>query len=128
MVNQSKQLFDRGSVTTTLSKAKLLRPFAEKLVTLAKDQSFTNVKRVKSVLADDGAVRTLFQNVAPKFLQRPGGYTRIIKLGNRGGDNAPLGRLEFVEDVKVKAGKSKDKVKKAVGKKSAEKVKKDAKN
>lgn len=136
LVNQSKQLFVRGSVTTTLSKAKLLRPFAEKLVTLAKEQSFTNLKRVKSVMADDGVVRTLFQDVAPRFLQRPGGYTRIIKLGNRGGDNAPLGRIEFVEDVKVKAQKadkkkskdSKSKGKKATDKKSTEKAKKDAKN
>lgn len=95
--NQASQLFERGSVTTTLPKAKILRPFAEKLVTLAKDIGFNSVKRVKAILVSDSVVRNLFENVAPKFLQRPGGYTRIVKLGVRGGDNAPMARIELVE-------------------------------
>lgn len=101
--NQAKQLFVGGFVTTTLPKAKMLRPFAEKLVTLGKDSSFNSIKRLKAALADDGAVRTLVENVSPKFLQRAGGYTRIIKLGNRPGDNAPKARIEFVENVKKDA-------------------------
>ena len=95
--NQASQLFARGSVTTTLAKAKILRPFAEKLVTLAKDTGFTNVKKVKAVLVNDSVVRNLFENVAPEFLQRLGGYTRIVKLGPRQGDNAPMARIELVE-------------------------------
>lgn len=103
--NQSKQLFERGSVTTTLSKAKILRPFAEKLITAAKDTSFNSVKKVKAVLSDDAAVRNLFDNVAPAFLKRAGGYTRIVKLGNRPGDNAPKARIELVEDITKKSNK-----------------------
>jgi len=94
--NQASQLFERGSVTTTLPKAKILRPFAEKLVTSAKDVNFNSIKKVKAVLVNDSAVRNLFKNVAPKFLQRPGGYTRIVKLGVRQGDNAPMARIELV--------------------------------
>jgi len=107
--NQAKQLFDRGSVTTTLQKAKAVRPFAEKLITTAKDPSFTAVKRVKQVLADDQVVKKLMSEVAPMFKTRPGGYTWILKLGNRGGDNAQMARIELVEksteakkDVKLK--------------------------
>jgi large subunit ribosomal protein L17 len=94
--NQAGQLFERGSVTTTLPKAKILRPFAEKLVTLAKDTSFNNVKKAKAILVNDATVRSLFENVAPKFLQRPGGYTRIVKLGVRQGDNASMAKIELV--------------------------------
>lgn len=102
LVNQSKQLFERGSVTTTLPKAKLLRPFAEKLVTAAKDSSFNGIKKVKAVLSDDASVRHLFENVAPLFSKRSGGYTRIVKLGNRPGDNAAKARIELVENLKLK--------------------------
>jgi large subunit ribosomal protein L17 len=112
--NQAGQLFERGSVTTTLPKAKILRPFAEKLVTLAKDTSFNNVKRVKAVLVNDSVVRTLFEKVSPGFLQRPGGYTRIVKLGVRQGDNASMARIEFVE-------RAEPAVKKAVKAKAASK-------
>jgi len=98
--NQAKQLFTRGSVTTTLPKAKILRPFAEKLITTAKSNTFTSVKKAKAILSDEIVVRTLFKDVAPKFSQRSGGYTRIIKLGNRLGDSAPKARIELVEDKK----------------------------
>lgn len=98
--NMSAQLFEKGSVTTTLPKAKILRPFAEKLVTLAKDTGFTSVKRAKQILSSDSVVRNLFVNVAPKYAKRNGGYTRIIKLGSRPGDNAPKARIELVEDAK----------------------------
>jgi large subunit ribosomal protein L17 len=109
LTNQSRQLFERGSVTTTLPKAKLLRPFAEKLITVAKDNSFTNVKKLKAALSDDTVVRKLFEEIAPVFAKRSGGYTRIIKLGNRPGDNAPKARIEFVEDTAKKKPVSKGK-------------------
>ncbi len=97
MKNQAKQLFDRGSVTTTLQKAKLVRPFAEKLITVAKDPSFNAVKRVKQILSDDWVAKKLISEVAPRFKTRPGGYTRILKLGGRLGDNAQMARIELVE-------------------------------
>jgi len=131
--NQAKQLFDRGSVTTTLQKAKAVRPFAEKLITTAKDPSFNAVKRVKQVLADDQAVKKLISDVAPRFKTRPGGYTRIVKLGNRGGDNAQMARIELVEksteakkDVKPKK-EAKKEVKQNM-KKATRQVKKDKAN
>ncbi|MFA5776521.1 MAG: 50S ribosomal protein L17 [Patescibacteria group bacterium] len=111
--NQASQLFERGSVTTTLPKAKILRPFAEKLVTLAKDIGFNSVKKVKAVLVNDSVVRNLFENVAPKFLQRPGGYTRIVKLGVRQGDNAPMARIELVENTAKSLSPRSDKGKNA---------------
>jgi len=139
--NQASQLFERGSVTTTLPKAKILRPFAEKLVTLAKDVGFNSVKKVKAVLVSDSVVRNLFENVAPKFLQRSGGYTRIIKLGVRQGDNAPMARIELVEktvtslkkDAKVDktnvaAGKSAPRKSVVAGKVAQPKKAKNAKN
>jgi len=131
--NQAKQLFDRGSVTTTLQKAKAVRPFAEKLITTAKNPPFTAVKRVKQVLADDQAVKKLMSEVAPRFKTRPGGYTRIVKLGNRGGDNAQMARIELVEksteakkDVKPKK-EAKKEVKQNM-KKATRQVKKDKAN
>ena len=104
--NQASQLFERGSVTTTLSKAKLLRPFAEKLITTAKRGGFNSVKKVKAVLSKDATVRVLFETIAPKFSGRLGGYTRIVKLGSRPGDNAPKARIEFVEFAVKKPTKS----------------------
>ena len=124
--NMSAQLFDRGSVTTTLSKAKLIRPFAEKMVTIARNTSFNSVKMAKAYLSNDIAVRNLFENVAPHFLTRAGGYTRIVKLGFRDGDNAPKARIEFVEDITKKADKKKEKVKGRP--KLVKKDKEDAKN
>lgn len=128
--NQAKQLFDRGSVTTTLQKAKAVRPFAEKLITTAKDPSFTAVKRVKQVLADDQVVKKLVSDVAPRFKTRPGGYTRILKLGNRRGDNAQMARIELVEkstEVKkeVKTKKEAKKQVKQNTKKEPKQVKKE---
>lgn len=129
LTNQTKQLIVRGSVTTTLTKAKLLRPFAEKTITLAKEKSFNAVKRIKSVLRDDDVTRVLFDEVAPKFANRLGGYTRVVKLGNRVGDAAPMGRIEFVEVVSPKLHKIDNnqpigKEKKSVGKVSSSKVQK----
>ncbi len=119
LVNQSKQLFVRGFVTTTIQKAKLVRPFAERLITTAKEDSFNNVKRVQAILADDGVTRVLFDHVAPKFAKRPGGYTRIVKLGNRPGDNAQKARIELVENVNINVEKVKKKEKSKIVKEKA---------
>ena len=106
--NLSDSLITHGSVTTTLAKAKYVRPYVEKLVTKAKkDSSFNGVKKVKAKLMTDAAIRKLFSDVAKVFADRNGGYTRIIKLPERVGDNAKMARIEFVEDVKAKPKKKK---------------------
>lgn len=97
--NQARQLFDHGSITTTLQKAKLVKPFAEKLITKAKNPSFANIKKVKQILGNSQITRKLFSEIAPNFKTRPGGYTRILKLGNRTGDNAQMAKLELVKSV-----------------------------
>ncbi|HAZ29290.1 TPA: 50S ribosomal protein L17 [candidate division WWE3 bacterium] len=107
--NMAKQLFERGFVKTTLPKAKILRPFAEKLITQAKKKDFNQIKRVGAVLNSESVSRTLFDKIAPQFAKRSGGYTRILKLGTRSGDAAALARIEFVEkpeEPKKKASKN----------------------
>ena len=89
-------LFTHRSIETTVAKAKELRRFAEPLITLAKKDSVANRRRAFSVLRDDSAVRRLFTEIGPNFSERPGGYTRILKLGNRLGDAAPMSRIELV--------------------------------
>lgn len=89
-------LFTHSAIETTVAKAKELRRFAEPLITLAKKDSVTNRRRAFSALRDDGAVRRLFTEIGPSFSERPGGYTRILKLGNRLGDAAPMSRIELV--------------------------------
>lgn len=89
-------LFTHSSIETTVAKAKELRRFAEPLITLAKKDSVTNRRRAFSALRDNGAVRRLFTEIGPSFSERPGGYTRILKLGNRLGDAAPMSRIELV--------------------------------
>lgn len=98
LVNQSKSLFRYGFLVTTLAKAKVLRPFSEKIISIAREKNFNNIKRVKSILKDDEITRILFDKIAPKYTNRPGGYTRIIKTGRRKGDNAPMARIELVEE------------------------------
>ena len=89
-------LFTHKSIETTVAKAKELRRFAEPLITLAKNDSVNNRRRAFAALRDDFAVRVLFVEIGPAFLDRPGGYTRILKRGNRLGDAAPISRIELV--------------------------------
>ena len=89
-------LFTHRHIDTTVSKAKELRIFAEPLITLAKTDNVTNRRRAFAALRDQHAVRARFTEICPKFSDRPGGYTRILKLGNRLGDNAPMSRIELV--------------------------------
>jgi large subunit ribosomal protein L17 len=90
-------LIQRGRVTTTLAKAKALRPFAEKLVTLAKKGTLHHRRLAVTRVRDKRAVRKLFQELAPRFGSRPGGYTRIVKLWHRKSDAARLALIEWVE-------------------------------
>ena len=108
--NLSRSLILDGKVETTLAKAKFVQPHVEKLVTKAKRGSgFTNVNRVNAKLRSKEALRVLFDDVAVRFANRPGGYTRIVKLGYRKGDMAPLARIEWVEGPKPKKSKTKTK-------------------
>lgn len=89
-------LFKHDGIITGLMKAKELRRYAEPLVTLAKQDTVANRRRAFAHLRDDEAVRKLFNTIGPAFAERPGGYTRILKLGNRVGDASEMARIELV--------------------------------
>jgi len=95
-------LFTHDAIETGLMKAKELRMFAEPLITLARTDNVANRRRAFAKLRDDTAVRKLFTTIGPAFAQRPGGYTRILRLGHRGGDAAPMARIELVGLGEVK--------------------------
>ncbi len=110
--NLSDSLVMHESVTTTLAKAKYVRPYIEKLISKAKKGSdFVTVKYVRNRLVTEKAARKLFEKVAPLFAKRPGGYTRIVKTGTRDGDNSLMARIEFVERIPAPAKPEKKKVK-----------------
>lgn len=90
-------LFRHNAIETGFLKAKELRRFAEPLITLAKEDSVANRRHAFAKLRDDEAVRNLFTTIGPANADRPGGYTRILRLGNRVGDAAPMARIELVE-------------------------------
>ena len=97
--NMAGSLFEHGRIRTTEAKAKELRPIAEKLITLArKDPGDVAAQRqAVAYLRSKDAVHRLFHEVAPRFTERPGGYTRIVKLGPRPGDAAPMAYIELVD-------------------------------
>jgi large subunit ribosomal protein L17 len=97
MKNLAIALLRHKAIETTLHKSKELRIFAEPLVTLAKQDTVANRRRAYATLRDHAAVSALFGEIAPAFRDRPGGYTRILRLGNRLGDAAAMARIEFVE-------------------------------
>ncbi|ATL29841.1 50S ribosomal protein L17 [Streptomyces formicae] len=101
LANLAKQLFEYGRITTTEAKARRLRPYAERLVTKAKKGDLHNRRQVLSVITDKSIVHTLFTEIGPRYVNRPGGYTRITKIGNRRGDNAPMAIIELVEALTV---------------------------
>lgn len=120
--NLATQLFEHGKITTTEAKARVLRPVAEKLITKAKRGDLHNRREVLKTVRDKSVVHTLFTEIAPTFAERPGGYTRITKVGNRKGDNAPMAVIELVtEAYEPKAAKpaKKSAVKKTAAKKAA---------
>jgi large subunit ribosomal protein L17 len=102
--NLATALFEHGRITTTEAKARVLRPVAEKLITKAKKaplgtvQSLHNRREVLKTVRDKSVVHTLFTDIAPTFAERPGGYTRITKIGPRKGDNAPMAVIELVTE------------------------------
>lgn len=97
LANLATALFEHGGITTTVAKAKRLRPLAEKLVTSAKRGDLAARRRVLQVVKDKSVVHTLFTEIGPRYVTRHGGYTRITRLGPRAGDNAPMARIELVE-------------------------------
>jgi large subunit ribosomal protein L17 len=101
LANLATSLFEHGRITTTEAKAKRLRPYAEHLITFGKRGDLHARRQVLKRLRDKSVVHTLFADIGPRYVDRPGGYTRILKLGNRKGDNAPMAIIELVEALTV---------------------------
>ncbi|GAV96349.1 50S ribosomal protein L17 [Corynebacterium glutamicum] len=117
--NLAASLFEHGAIKTTDAKAKALRPYAEKLITKAKSGSVADRRNVLALVPNKEIVAYLFNELAPKFENRPGGYTRIIKLENRKGDNAPMSQISLVLEETVSAEASRA-TRAAASKKAAE--------
>jgi large subunit ribosomal protein L17 len=98
LANLAASLFEHGKITTTEARARRLRPYAEKLITFAKRGDMHARRRVLTVVPDKGIVHSLFTEIGPSFADRPGGYTRITKLGPRKGDAAPMAVIELVRE------------------------------
>src|SRR6478609_6795104 len=96
--NLATALFEHGRITTTEAKARVLRPVAEKLITKAKKGDLHNRREVLKTIHDKTVVHILFTEIGPSFAERPGGYTRITKIGPRKGDNAPMAVIELVTE------------------------------
>ncbi|AKK10404.1 50S ribosomal protein L17 [Corynebacterium uterequi] len=96
MSNLAAALFEHHAIKTTDAKAKMLRPYAEKLVTKAKGGTLADRRNALKKVQNETVIKHLFDELAPKFENRQGGYVRLIKLENRAGDNAPMTRVELV--------------------------------
>ena len=101
LMNLASQLVVHNRIKTTDAKAKELRSFIEPLITLAKKDNLHSRRMVTRKLPHKNIVKSLFKEVAPKYVDRPGGYTRIIKLGYRDNDRAPVSIIEFVDMVEI---------------------------
>ncbi len=121
LANQVCSLIEHQRIKTTLAKAKAVRPLAEKMVTLGKKGSLHARRTALAVLRQKGAVKKLFDDIAPRSADRKGGYTRIVKLGARKSDSAPVALIEWVDSplVLAKEPETEEKGKKAKGKKAA---------
>lgn len=97
MSNMATSLFSHEVIRTTLPKAKELRRYAEPLITLAKKDNVARRRQAFAKLRDDASVGKLFSDLGPRYKERPGGYTRILKCGFRSGDNAPMALIELVD-------------------------------
>lgn len=104
--NQLTALFSHERIITTVAKAKELRPLAERMVTLARTGTLPARRRVLTMVPDKVVVRRLFDEIAPRFVDRDGGYTRIVRLGPRHGDAAELAVIEFVDYTPPEKGES----------------------
>jgi len=101
LANLATALFEHGRIKTTETKARALRPYAEKLITHAKKGTLHNRREVLKKIRDKDVVHSLFADIGPFFSDRNGGYTRIIKVENRKGDNAPMAVIELVQEKTV---------------------------
>ena len=122
LANLASSLIKHGSVRTTDVKAKEIRPFVEKMVTFARRGDLHARRIVRSRLRDPLAVKKLFDEIGPQYKSRPGGYTRIIKLGFRLGDNSPISLIQFIKEEKTKKVSTKGKSKKTKTKPAQEVV------
>lgn len=120
LANMATSLYQHGSITTTLAKAKRLRPLAERLITLAKRGDLHSRRRVMRVIRNKAVVHQLFTTIAETMEQREGGYTRIVKIAARGGDNAPRAIIALVTEP-VSAKKATVKEAEAAAKVAADK-------
>jgi len=98
LANLATQLFEHGRITTTVTKAKRVQPLAERMITFAKRGDLHARRRVLRVVRDKAVVHELFTEIGPSMAEREGGYTRITKIGNRKGDNAPMAVIELVRE------------------------------
>jgi len=97
LMNLSNALIKHEQITTTLPKAKELRPFVEKIITLGKNGDLESRRKAIAILQDQNNIKKIFDIFADRYKERSGGYTRIIKLGNRFGDNAPTAVIELID-------------------------------
>lgn len=126
-LNLSSQIIENGKINTTLAKAKYVKPKIEKLITKAikahksddKIFKFNTVKALRKSLRSEEVIKKLMEEIAPKFSERAGGYTKIIKTGNRDGDNSLTARIELVSSLE----ETKEKLKKKAVKKNEDKTK-----
>ena len=126
-LNLSSQIIENGKINTTLAKAKYVKPKIEKMITKAikahksddKIFKFNTVKTLRKSLRSEEIVKKLMEEIAPKFAERAGGYIKIIKTGNRDGDNSPTARIELVSSLE----ETKEKLKKKAVKKNEDKTK-----
>jgi large subunit ribosomal protein L17 len=107
LANLATSLFKHGRITTTATKAKRLRPLAERLVTIAKRDDLAARRRVRRVVREKDTFVSLFEEIAPRYANRPGGYTRILKTAPRKGDAAPMAIIELVEELVAPAAPAK---------------------
>jgi len=121
LANLASSLIVNGRVKTTDAKAKEVRPFIERMVTFARRGDLHARRIVLSRLRDASAVKKLFDEIGPRYVQRAGGYTRILKLGFRHGDNAPVSLIEFVTEEEQKKTPAKRKPRASKTKKTTEK-------
>lgn len=127
LANLATQLFEHGAITTTEAKAKRVRPLAERMITFAKRGDLAARRRVLTVIRDKAVVHELFTEIGPSLATRPGGYTRITKLGPRKGDNAPMARIEIVEPLSEEAIAEAEAATKRAAKEKADREAKEAK-
>ena len=99
LANMATALFEHGAITTTEARAKRVRPLAERMITFAKRGDLHARRQVMTVIRDKSVVHALFEEIGPRFATRPGGYTRITKIGPRKGDNAPMAVIELCEPL-----------------------------